>query len=105
MTTTTVERSFEERWEAIHQAILAGPGKQVQEQIDSGQAWRLEGSVGRKAMAALRRGAAVLPQERGRDFYGHIVPSCRDVVDESGSTGSVTNSEDFYRESEEVQSA
>ena len=90
---TTIERRLDERYEAVHGAILAGPDAEVQELVDSGMAWHREGTVGRTAMAALQNGAVVLPGERFRDFYGSVVPSYRDVLDEPGSTGSVANAE------------
>jgi hypothetical protein len=93
MTMTTAERTLDERWEAVHRAILAGPGREDQELIDSGQAWHIKGSVGRRCMSALQNGAAVLPAEQVRDFYDNVVPSYRDVKDEIGSTGSVANCE------------
>ena len=42
MTTT-----LKERYESVHDAILAGPNRELQEWIDSGTAWLLEGHVGR----------------------------------------------------------
>lgn len=88
-------KSLQERYEAVHQAILDGPNREVQELIDNGLAWRLEGHVGRVAMDALRDGAAVLPPERSTDYWGSTVPSYLDVDDESGSPGSVANAEAF----------
>lgn len=90
---TTIERTLEERYESIHQAILDGPNRELQEWVDSGLAWHLEGFVGRQAMDALRDGALVLPPYRLKDFYGSTVPSCFDVADELGSPGSVANAE------------
>jgi hypothetical protein len=55
--------------------------------IDSGQAWHLEGSVGRTAMDLIERGECVLGPEGHRDFWGNYVPG-RDEVDE-GTKGSV----------------
>ncbi len=95
---TTLERTLDERYDAVHQAILAGPNAVVQELVDSGMAWHREGSVGRTAMAALQNGAAVLPGERFRDFYGSVVPSYRDVLDKPGSTGSIANAEAYEEE-------
>lgn len=92
---TAVAMTLEERYEAVHQAILDGPNAELQEWIDSGTAWLLEGAVGRAAMDALRAGACVLPPERHRDYYGNTVPSYLDVQDEAGSTGSVANAEAY----------
>jgi len=93
MTTT-----LKERYESVHDAILAGPNRELQEWIDSGTAWLLEGHVGRTAMAALQDGAAVLSPVRHQDYYGNQVPSYPDVVDQVGSAGSVANAE-AYEES------
>lgn len=91
--------TLEDRYTAIHEAILAGPNNEVQALIDSGMAWRLEGFVGRQAQAALEAGAAVLPPERENDYWGGTVPSYTDVADEVGSTGSVANAEAYEEES------
>lgn len=87
--------TLKERHEAVHAAIMDGPNAQLQEWIDSGTAWMLEGHVGRTAMAALRDGAAVLPPESHHDYYGNTVPSYLDVADEIGSPGSVANAEAY----------
>jgi hypothetical protein len=55
--------------------------------IDSGNAWRLEGSVGRECMRALECGACHLPKVSHRDAYGNRVPAYFMVA--PGSTGSV----------------
>lgn len=55
--------------------------------IDSGQAWRLEGSIGRAAMDHLEAGLCVLGETGHRDYYGNYVPSRTEV--EPGSKGSV----------------
>jgi hypothetical protein len=91
MTTTTLQ----ERYESVHNAILAGPNAQLQEWVDSGTAWLLEGHVGRTAMAALTDGALVLPSSAHRDYYGNTVPSYLNVQDEIGSPGSVANAEAY----------
>jgi hypothetical protein len=86
-----LERTLDERYQVVHEAILAGSHAEVQELIDTGMAWRMPGSVGRACMAALQSGAAVLAPEPKRDYYGNVVPSYRDVLD--GTTGSVGNAE------------
>ena len=57
-----------------------------QELIDSGQAWRLQGSYGRAAMEMLRSGKCMLGPISHRDAYGNYIPS-RDEV-QQGSPGS-----------------
>lgn len=55
--------------------------------IDNGQAWRLEGHVGRTAMDLIEAGLCILGPEGHRDYWGNYVPS-RDEV-EPGTKGSV----------------
>lgn len=54
--------------------------------IDTGQAWQLEGSVGRAAMALIESGVCTLGEVGHRDFYGNYVPSKYEV--EPGTKGS-----------------
>lgn len=63
----------------------------IQDLIDSGLAWKLEGSVGRQCMEAIQAGEAVLGPERRKDYYGNVVPSRHDVV--PGTIGSVEYAE------------
>lgn len=57
-----------------------------QELIDTGQAWRLEGSVGRTAMDLIERGVCMLGEEGHRDYWGNYVPSRHEV--QAGTKGS-----------------
>ena len=59
----------------------------IQGLIDSGQAWLLEGSVGRQCMAAIEDGTAILGPTGHRDYWGNYVPG-RDEV-KPGTKGSV----------------
>jgi hypothetical protein len=59
----------------------------IQELIDSGQAWRLEGSIGRQCMAAIENGDAVLGKVAHTDYWGNRVPGRHEVV--SGTVGSL----------------
>jgi hypothetical protein len=54
--------------------------------IDNGQAWRLEGSVGRAAHDLIEAGLCMLGPVGHRDYWGNYVPS-RDEV-EPGTPGS-----------------
>ena len=54
--------------------------------IDSGMAWRLEGSVGRTAMSLIESGLCTLGPTGHRNYWGNYVPS-RDEV-EPGTKGS-----------------
>ncbi|NBW77228.1 MAG: hypothetical protein EBR34_15755 [Sphingomonadaceae bacterium] len=69
---------------------------QLQDLINNGTAWLMEGSVGRTAMSALQSGACMLPKKVYYDAYGSKVPS-RDMLKE-GSTGTYQNTVKFYSE-------
>ena len=47
----------------------------VQDLIDNGTAWRMEGAVGRECMRAIETGDAVLPTVSFEDAYGNVVPA------------------------------
>ena len=66
----------------------------IQEKINSGMAWKLEGSYGRAAMSCLESGACMLPTEAHTDYYGNRVPSRDDLED--GSKGTLKNSINFW---------
>lgn len=54
--------------------------------IDSGDAWKLEGSVGRTAMELISAGHCMLGETSHTDFYGNHVPSRFEV--KAGTKGS-----------------
>lgn len=54
--------------------------------IDSGDAWRLEGSVGRNAMALIEAGKCTLGPEAHLDYWGNRIPSKFEV--KPGTKGS-----------------
>lgn len=58
----------------------------MQELIDSGMAWRLEGSVGREAMSLIEAGDCMLGEQGHNDFWGNYVPSRTEV--KAGTKGS-----------------
>lgn len=58
----------------------------VQALINSGMAWRLEGSIGRTCMAYLEAGRVMCGTEARKDFWGNVVPSRYDV--QPGTKGS-----------------
>jgi hypothetical protein len=58
----------------------------MQDLIDSGQAWQLEGSIGRQCMAAIEAGECMLGEVGHRDYWGNYVPSRYEV--EPGTKGS-----------------
>jgi hypothetical protein len=57
-----------------------------QELINSGIAWKLEGSVGRQAMALIEDGFCTLGEKSFKDYWGNKVPSKHEV--QPGSKGS-----------------
>lgn len=58
-----------------------------QELINSGMAWRLEGSIGRDAMRLIESGQCILGEQSYRDAYGNHVPSRYEV--KAGTKGSI----------------
>ena len=58
----------------------------MQELINSGQAWTLEGHIGRTAMGLINSGECMLGEEGHRDYYGNYVPSRTEV--QAGTKGS-----------------
>lgn len=56
--------------------------------IDTGQAWSLEGHVGRTAMRLIEDGFCVLGPEPHVDFWGNRIPSRHEV--EAGTKGSAS---------------
>ena len=66
----------------------------MQDMINSGQAWQMEGSIGRAAMDLLESGACMLPLTPHRDAYANRIPS-RDIL-QAGSTGTLENSVRFW---------
>ena len=61
--------------------------KALQELINSGMAWTLQGRVGREAMDAIEAGRCALGTESRRDYWGNRVPSRFEV--EPGTMGSL----------------
>lgn len=55
--------------------------------INTGQAWRLEGHVGRTAMDLLKQGRCALGLQPYTDYYGGRIPSRHEV--KAGSMGSL----------------
>jgi hypothetical protein len=66
----------------------------LQEKIESGLVWKLEGSYGRSAMDALESGACFLPEVPRIDYYGSRVPA-RDEL-KPGTKGTLENSVKFW---------
>lgn len=51
----------------------------LQELINSGQAWHMEGSVGRNAMHAIKIGLCMLPKKSFTDYYGNRIPARQEL--------------------------
>ena len=66
----------------------------MQNNINNGLVWRMEGSVGREAMRLLESGVCMLPRELTKDAYGNYVTS-RDRLPK-GSKGTFQNSVKFW---------
>lgn len=63
-----------------------------QAMVNSGQAWKMEGHVGRTAMDMIKGGVILLGREGHRDYYGNYVPSRTEV--KAGTKGSAGFVED-----------
>jgi len=85
-----------QRWKKIHDTILKGPHKELQEGLDDGSYWLKD--TPDLHTEALASGAVVLPAFRQRDRNGVIVLIYTDVKDYVGSAGSVANAEAYYGE-------
>lgn len=68
--------------------------EELQDSIDSGMVWRMEGHAGREAMLFLDTGACMLPLESHTDYWGNVVPS-RDML-VAGSKGTLENSQRYW---------
>lgn len=58
-----------------------------QDAVNSGSAWRMQGSYGREAMALIEAGKIMLGEQGNFDYYGNYVPSRYEVL--AGTKGSV----------------
>jgi len=68
--------------------------KEIQDNINSGTAWQLEGSYGRQAMICLEDGACMLPEEDHHDYWGNLIPN-RNTLKE-GAVGTLFNYQRFW---------
>lgn len=68
----------------------------MQEAINSGSVWSLEGSMGREAMGLIEAGLCALGHEGCRDYWGNYIPSRHEV--QAGTKGSVQYVEDHGNE-------
>lgn len=67
---------------------------EIQQLINSGRAWILEGSYGRAAMACLKNGECFLPLTSFKDYYGNHVPSRKELKPDT--MGTLGNSQIFW---------
>ena len=75
--------------------------EKMQEWIDKGIAWSMEGSVGREAMSGLESGMYFLPNESHKDYYGNHIPSREEV--RIGTAGSLDNSLKYYTDESSIE--
>lgn len=66
----------------------------MQNIIETGMVWHMEGAMGREAMDLLRVGACFLPDKAYRDLYGNRVPSRNDLA--KGTLGTLENTIRYY---------
>ena len=67
----------------------------IQDLINSGQIWHLEGTMGRHAMDLLRSGVCMLPLKQYSDYYGNLVPARTNL--KPGTAGTFSNCSDFWK--------
>ena len=72
----------------------------MQAMINSGDCWKLEGSVGRHASDLLDIGVCMLPKLPTHDYYGNPIPS-RDYL-KPGTKGTYLNSKEFWSDWDRV---
>jgi len=68
---------------------------EMQERINSGLCWHLEGHYGRTAMSAIEDGACMLPEVPRRDAYGTLVPARTNLKE--GTKGTLEHSQNFWQ--------
>lgn len=66
----------------------------MQRMINDGSVWKMEGSMGRRAMELLEMGACWLPKKAHYDYYGNRVPSRDELA--KGTKGTYQNAINFY---------
>jgi hypothetical protein len=71
----------------------------IQEMIESGQCWKMEGSIGRFAMTCLEAGICFLGEKPTYDYYGNFVPA-RGML-ELTTKGSLENAQEFWQRVED----
>ena len=67
---------------------------EMQEAINTGMAWKMEGRIGRKCMDLLSNGVCFLPLQDHYDYWGNEIPSRNKVA--NGSLGSLSLAKSFW---------
>lgn len=68
----------------------------IQENINTGEIWNFEGSVGRHAMDLIKGGICMLPLRSTWDYYGNPLPTRKQV--KPGTSGSFQNCRDYWQD-------
>lgn len=64
------------KYKELHNFIIEQPELQAyQKAIDSGIAFKLEGSWGRTTMDYLKSGLLLLPEKSFTDYWGNVIPA------------------------------
>jgi len=69
---------------------------EMQDMINSGLAWHMEGTIGRMAMDYLNAGVCYLPKEPRKDYWGNTIPG-RDML-KPGTKGTLLNSQNYWND-------
>ena len=80
----------------LEAGVSTDPYATLQEMIDSGLAWTLQGHYGRMAMQAIEDGHCMFGTESRRDYWGNRIPSRYEVM--PGTKGSARYVEMMTRE-------
>jgi ABC-type cobalamin transport system ATPase subunit len=72
---------------------------EMQNMINSGRVWHMEGSMGRSAASLLEEGACMLPRKRYNDAYGNRIPARQDL--KRGTKGTFLNSINFWSQNDD----
>lgn len=74
--------------------------EKMQDWIDKGYVWSMEGSIGRAAHNGLECGMYFLPNQSFVNPYGTRIPSREEI--RIGTEGSLDNAYDFYNDDENL---
>lgn len=74
---------------------------EIQEVINNGSIWMIEGSHGRRAMEYLNAGVCYLPLKRYYDYWGNLCPSRSEL--KKGNIGSLQHAKSFWSDPKRVK--